>query len=496
MTRFGIVLLPLGILACQAQPDGLGTGSGARGQDILTTFAAGIAIDQVTINQGTEVVLWTERNGPAFPTVPVVAGRDALVRTFVTLEPDFVPRPLTAEVTFSIEDGSAVSTVTRTVRQSSSAEDLTSTINVQVPGDVLSVDTEFSITLFEALPSEPGGTEHDHVSFDSARDVVGGLPLTLGHRIEVVLLPVVYQADGSGRLPDTSPETVAMMQQWLMSTYPVTEAVVRVGPAFEWAEPLLRDGTGWGDLRDEVSRLRGEANEAPEVYYYGMVSPDVDFVTYCETSCRLGNGVIATNSNIPAQRASVGLGFPSIDYLDPNLEPGVDLGADAPVTIMLHEVGHSLGRQHSFCNDPPGPDPFFPYPDGTLGTWGFDSADQTLRQPDQFGDLMGYCWERAWVSDYTFTRLWQRTDAVGANFRSVETTTTELRVDHEGRVLAQRDVSSGGHRGSGRNSDRDRPARRRRGLDPRSPGMVRRELHGTGRCRGVARAPRGGVARR
>jgi hypothetical protein len=72
---------------------------------------------------------------------------------------------------------------------------------------------------------------------------------------------------------------------------------------------------------------------------------------------------------------------------------------------MAHELGHALGRDHSPCGIGRDYDRSFPYLGGLIGTWGFDGV--ALRDPDVFGDVMGYC-EPVWISDYTFDRLFLR----------------------------------------------------------------------------------------
>ena len=52
---------------------------------------------------------------------------------------------------------------------------------------------------------------------------------------------------------------------------------------------------------------------------------------------------------------------------------------------------------------PAGPDPNFPYSGGGIGVWGYDFFGNTLKDPRDYVDVMGYC-EWVWVSDYYFNR--------------------------------------------------------------------------------------------
>ncbi|MDE2929002.1 MAG: M66 family metalloprotease, partial [Acidobacteriota bacterium] len=68
---------------------------------------------------------------------------------------------------------------------------------------------------------------------------------------------------------------------------------------------------------------------------------------------------------------------------------------------MAHELGHNMSLYHAPCGSAGGPDPAFPYPDGSTGAWGYDfrfgGALATPGRPD----LMSYCGP-AGISDYHF----------------------------------------------------------------------------------------------
>ena len=70
--------------------------------------------------------------------------------------------------------------------------------------------------------------------------------------------------------------------------------------------------------------------------------------------------------------------------------------------VMAHELGHNLSLQHAPCGRVGNPDPSFPYPDGSIGTWGYGFRDGKLKRP-AMTDLMSYCFANQWISDYSFT---------------------------------------------------------------------------------------------
>ena len=70
--------------------------------------------------------------------------------------------------------------------------------------------------------------------------------------------------------------------------------------------------------------------------------------------------------------------------------------------VVAHELGHNMNLAHAPCGDPAGADPSFPYPDGSVGSWGYDFGGGGRLVPPGRPDLMSYCGPD-WISDYHFT---------------------------------------------------------------------------------------------
>jgi hypothetical protein len=72
--------------------------------------------------------------------------------------------------------------------------------------------------------------------------------------------------------------------------------------------------------------------------------------------------------------------------------------------VLAHELGHNFSLGHAPCGT--SGDPLYPYPDGSIGAWGYDSRLGRLWPPDDSYDLMSYCGPK-WISDHYFERAFR-----------------------------------------------------------------------------------------
>ena len=78
---------------------------------------------------------------------------------------------------------------------------------------------------------------------------------------------------------------------------------------------------------------------------------------------------------------------------------------------IVHELGHNFSLRHAPCGRPALVDPGFSDPNGRIGTWGYAVRDLLVESGFPKGelvsprvpDLMSYCGDPEWISDYHFT---------------------------------------------------------------------------------------------
>ena len=87
--------------------------------------------------------------------------------------------------------------------------------------------------------------------------------------------------------------------------------------------------------------------------------------------------------------------------------PGFTTVSELNDAYMAHELGHNLAMGHAPCGGPSFLEVDFPYPDGSIGVWGYDHRNDVF-VPPSMPDFMSYCGPPDWSSDYSFIRMVNR----------------------------------------------------------------------------------------
>lgn len=353
------------------------------------TVAEGLAVHEVAFYQTVKIAVSQDDADVAPYNAQLITNRKGVARVFMTLQNKrYKARFLNAELHLVPQMGSEIVLRDGETLATSSEEDTTTTFNFSYDETVI----DFGMTAYVVIkdPKAPADT----IRYPSSGAITLDVTKNPG-RVRVRLVPIRYQADNSGRLPDTSDTQLSLVRTELMDLYPTNEIDldVRATP-IDAAMSVTADGTGWPELLQTVVDTRALDAPANDIYYVGWFEPRATFGQYCQSGCIVGLATTADPA-IPSERAVLAVGY----------------GGDSSAETVAHEIGHTMGRHHAPCGGAQGVDPKFPYPDGSTGVPGWRQSDMMF--VFEASDLMGYC-QPFWISDYTYKALANRIIVVNA----------------------------------------------------------------------------------
>jgi hypothetical protein len=391
--------------ACGSTNDGgngpANNGVGAVPPPVKDTAALtpGLALSSVAIFQGVKVPV--AKDGAREATkLPIVAGRPGVLRVYVTPDAVFEPREVTAVLTLTTGGVElAPLTLVRNVTGPSVDTAPASCFDFGLEAAQIADDTTFKVELTSvdlprvALTSAP---EESTARYPQTAEQAPLGATAVSNTVKVVLVPVQYNADGSGRTPETTDDAVAAFAKDMRELYPAANIDVSVHAPLPWATALASNGNGWERMLNAMITLRAREKPADDVYYYGMFMPTQRVSTFCQQGCVLGLSGLGQDPRDASVRASIGIGF-----------PGPQSGS-----TMAHEIGHAHGRAHAPCGGVQGADRNFPYAQAAIGTLGYSVLTKKFI-PSTHKDMMSYC-EPTWISDYNYGKLFDRISAVNS----------------------------------------------------------------------------------
>ena len=340
-----------------------------------------LAVDAVQVQQ----VVQTYGGG-----VPLIAGREALVRVFVRASQ---PNAVAPDARVRLYEGSQ-QTATFTIPApraavpvATSEEDLNSSWNVPVPGNLMRPGLRILVDV-DPANAVAESAENDN-SWPSS-----GAPLALDVRtvtpLAVRLVPVTQST--TGLTGNVNASNSAQYFDAARKLLPVSQFTLDVRQPYTTNAPPLEPGDGNGAWVQVLGEMRAlQAAEGGAAHYYGVVK-----VPYTS------GGIIG------------------VSYLPSMAAVGWDVLPNAAWT-MVHELGHNFARLHTNSCNAGGYDANYPYPGGIIGVYGYDPATSVLVPPST-PDIMGYCMDR-WISDYTYTGI--------LGFRATQASTIAAAVSNE-----------------------------------------------------------------
>ncbi len=348
--------------------------------------ARGIRLSEVYANQGVGVPIvrdgaWVDGSGRNAALVPE---RTTMIRGYWELDEGFEPRVIMARLTLTSPDGTEeVADRTFEVTQNSSPSQIDTNMYFVIPGELIPLGVRFQIELFETEYGYENLPEPEQTVYPPQPGFLGVEDKDLA--LSVVLVPVRHnQGPECPEAPEISDEEMQYLSDQLFMQNPVQRVEM------ERRAPVDYNGSlnSFSPLLNFLADLRAQDNADPAAYYYGVVRP-------CDGGAE---GVGGQAISIPD--------FPTLNNAWTRVSMGRwYAGLSATANTFVHEVGHTQGRRHVFCNgEEGGADPSYPYEAGDIGVWGFGVLDFTLYTPTNGKDYMTYC-GNTWVSDWTWMRV-------------------------------------------------------------------------------------------
>lgn len=336
---------------------------GARTAGLVARTTLLISPSQVLMSAPAVYLNQAVQNLPG--DVPLIAGRKALLRVFVTGDEVSYYEPR-AYAEF-LRDGQVMHTATigapHLIPDEVDERWLFHSFNAEIPGDVIQPGVEMFVEMDPdgVVPLTPGSQLR--IPAEGTLDLnVIELPVHFQ-----TLVPVIGTTDPREQIRIWAQDLHAE-HEWLQfarGVLPIGDMHLTVHEPF-YTSVDLGTFAGWQQLISDIRALRTMENGRG--YYYGAFH----------------------RANLTG---IVGLGY--IGY-------PVSIGLSQDETFA-HEVGHNMSLRHAPCGGAGGPDPNFPYRDGGTGVWGYEPVYGSIVDPGQHWDLMGYC-NPSWVSDYSFVK--------------------------------------------------------------------------------------------
>ncbi len=349
------------------------------------SFAETVSVDDVGVYQAVKVSLVAEGERVKKVNAPVIPERPALVRVHAKALKARTKIKVAAELRVVVDGRpDAVFGAKAMTPVTLDDAELSTTFNFEVPGEAIAPGASLRVVLRnEASPEEV-------VSYP---DDGSALPMNVGPlapTLRVKFVPVRYDADGSGRMPDMSPGAIENYKNTLYRMYPTSRVEVAVRDDIRWPLAVNPDGNGWDQLLDALIETRSDDRVADDVYYIAVFDPAESAGAWCANGgCVLGIAPQAMLRDVYLRVAMI-TGYPNNEG------------------TLAQELGHAMGRAHAPCGGAQDVDPDYPYGRANIGVFGWDIVDKDLVDPgSRVFDFMSYC-HPTWVSDYTFAGLYER----------------------------------------------------------------------------------------
>ena len=300
--------------------------------------------------------------------VPLVAGEEALLRVFVTADRGTEARIPPVRARFYLNGTEAlmvdIPAGSRPIPAEVDESALSKSANAVIPPEVVRPGLEMVVEI------DPDGTLDSGLGVAERIPATGRLAVDVREmpRFDLTVIPFLWASEPDSSVIGVAKEMAADPERHELLA--VTRTLLPVADIAVTAHASVTSSSNSVfDVLRETAAIR--AIEGGSSHYMGMMArfSDVGGVAF---------------------------------------RPGRSSASVPGGGVIAHEFGHNMNLLHAPCGGAGDPDPRYPYPDGSIGAWGYDFPGEYDVRPGEpvspgRNDLMGYC-GTGWISDYHFTR--------------------------------------------------------------------------------------------
>ena len=194
-----------------------GCNSAAGPTSIPTPLVQGLHLTQIASYQSLKATLMKDGNAVDTPEVPLIAGKPLRLRVFVQPDDNFDGHEVNVHFDLTA-NGTALPSidVPKSFTAASTEGDFDSTAFIDLTADQVTTDLTYLVSLREEKPGSD--VQNDSAIWPAVDSQATAGVQDTGSGEHVVVIPIEYDADGSGRMPDTGGDMLAQLQTRMPSS--------------------------------------------------------------------------------------------------------------------------------------------------------------------------------------------------------------------------------------------------------------------------------------